>query len=103
MITVTVTFDSQALSRNDFDKIVLSGMILSASGLLNLRWEEFSALDAARELNLHDVAWEATRDDTPGSLTCIIRYDTVTLPELEERFQGLPVLGYETGDYVRHH
>ncbi len=98
MITVAITFDAHALGREEYDKIAQSGRVIGASGLLNLRWEEFSALEAARELDLHDVAWEATRDDTPGTLTCIIRYEDVPLPELEGRLQGPSVLEYETYD-----
>ncbi len=95
MIIIAVTFDSQALSREGFGQIVQGGMVLGTSGLLNLRREEFSALDAAREIGLHGVAWEATRDDTPGTLTCVIRYDALALPELQERFLDPPVFDYE--------
>ncbi len=95
MTTLAVTFDSQALNRVAFDKVTQGGTVLGASGLLNLHWEEFSALDAARKLDLHGVVWEAARDDTPGSLTCLIRYDTLTLPELQERLSAQPVLEYE--------
>lgn len=102
MITVTVTFDTHAVSRDDYVKILRSGTVLSASGLLNLRWEDFSALDTAREFNLRDVAWEATRDDTPGILTCIIRYENAILSELAERFHEPPVLEYEIYEATRH-
>ena len=102
MITVAVTFDTQAVSREDFAKVVGNGAVMSASGLLNLRWEDFSALEAARELDLYNVAWEATRDDTPGILTCIIRYPNVILSELEERFQEPPVLEYEIQNGLWH-
>ena len=95
MTTIAVTFDTQALSREDFDKVAQGGVMLGASGLLNLRWEEFSALEAARVLDLHGVVWEAVRDDTPGSLTCVIRYDTLALPELEKRLLDPSVLEYE--------
>lgn len=98
MTTIAITFDSQALSRDDFDKIAQGGAVLSVTGLLNLRWEEFSALDAARELDLHNVVWETARDDTPGSLTCLIRYDTNTWAELQERLSMPPVLGCELRD-----
>jgi len=95
MTTIAVTFDTQALSQESFSRIVQGGMILDASGLLNLRWEEFSALDAARGLDLHGVIWEATRDDTPGSLTCLIRYDTLALTELQKRLLDPTVVEYE--------
>lgn len=98
MTTIAVTFDTQALSRESFSSIVQNGVLLSVSGLLNLRWEEFSALDAARDLDLHGVVWEAARDDTPGSLTCLIRYDTLALPELQKRLLGPSVLEYEIAE-----
>ncbi len=94
MIILTVTFDTLALSREDYDKIALCGTLLNVSGLLNLRWEEFSALDAARELGLQNVEWEAARDDTPSSLTCRLAYDML-LPEVQASLLLPPVLEYE--------
>ena len=94
VIILTVTFDTLALSREDYDLIASCGTLLSVSGLLNLRWEEFSALDAARELGLQNVTWEAVRDETPGSLTCFIACDTL-LPELQAHLSQPPVLEYE--------
>lgn len=95
MTTIAITFDAQALSRVDFNRIVHGGTVIAASSLLNLRWEDFSALDAAREIGLQDVTWEATRDDTPGTLTCVIRYDIPALPGLQERLLAAPILEYE--------
>ncbi len=94
MIILTVTFDTLALSREDYDKIASCGTLLNVSGLLNLHWEEFSALNAARELGLQNVDWEAVWDDTPGTLTCWLAYDLL-LPEMQAYLLLPPVLEYE--------
>ncbi len=101
MFTLTITFDTQSFSREGYEQIVKNGQLLGASGVLNLRWEEFSALDAARQVNLHPVIWETTRDDTPGSLTCIIHYENVALPEVEKHLQNWPVIEYQIYDETR--
>ena len=95
MITVAITFDAHALGRAKYEEVVQHGTVTRASGLLNLRWEDFSALDAAREIGLHGVAWEAVQDDTPGILTCIVRCADAALSELEKRLQEPPVFEYE--------
>ena len=94
MITVAVSFDTQSFDREDYDQIASGGVLVNAAGLLNLRWAEFSALKAARELGLHEVKWDAVWDNTPGSLTCTFRYDTLT-PELEISLLAPLVLEYE--------
>ena len=94
MITLAVSFDTQSFNRADYDQIASGGVLLGAAGLLNLRWEEFSALKAARELGLHEVKWEAVWDNTPGTLTCTFRYDALT-PELEISLLAPSVLEYE--------
>ncbi len=98
MIILEVTFDTTALGREEYDQIASHGTVLTVSGLLNLRWEEFSALDAARALGLQNVEWEAVRDSTPGTLTCLIAYDTL-LPELQECLLMPPVVEYEISEY----
>ena len=95
MAILTVTFDAQSFSRNAFDRIVQNGVVEHTSGLLNLLWEDFSALDAARELGLPPVTWEVTRDSTPGTLTCRVRYPAGTLPGLQESLVDPTVLEYE--------
>ena len=95
MTTLTVTFDTQSFDPNTYAGIASGGVLLRAAGLLNLKWEEFSALEAAQELGLHSVDWEAVRDNSPGSLTCIFRFDTFDAPSLQARLQAAPVLDYE--------
>lgn len=98
MILLEVTFDTMALGREDYDRIASQGTVLNVAGLLNLRWEEFSALDAAHALGLQNVEWEAVRDSTPGSLTCLIACNAL-LPELQERLSMPPVVEYEVREY----
>lgn len=73
MTLLTVTFGTPTFEPDNFSEIIRIGALLSIAGLLSLKWEEFPAPEAARENGLHDVVWEAVRDDTPGTLTCVIR------------------------------
>lgn len=98
MILLEVTFDAAALGREEYDQIASHGTVPTVSGLLNLQWEEFSALDAARALGLQNVEWEAVRDSTPGSLTCLIACDAL-LPGLQECLLMPPVIGYEVSEH----
>ena len=94
MITLAVSFDTQLFCREDYDQIASRGVLLGAAGLLNLHWEEFSALDASREIGLRGVKWDAVWDSTPGSLICTFRYDALT-PELEISLLAPSVLEYD--------
>ncbi len=100
MMTLAVTFDTASFCREDYDQIASDGLLLNVAGLLNLHWEEFSALDRARELGLHSVVWDAVWDDTPGSLTYTFRYDALT-PELEISLLAPSVLEYDVLEYDR--
>ena len=95
MIILTVDFDTSAFGKAEFDALLAGGMLLRAAGLLNLKWEEFSALDAAREIGLHDVEWDAVQDDTPGSLTCVIGYAALPPADLTARLLAPFVLDYD--------
>ena len=85
MTTLTVTVDTAGFGRTEFDALMQGGVILHTEGLLNLKWEEFSALDTARELGLSPVKWDAVQDDTPGSLTCVILYRALSPDDLQPR------------------
>ena len=74
MTTLTVTVDTSGFGKTEFDDILQGGVLLHTAGLLNLKWEEFSTLEVACKLGLSPVEWDAVRDDTPGSLTCVILY-----------------------------
>ena len=95
MTILTVTFDTLTFAKAAFDEILPGGMLLRTEGLLNLKWEEFSALDAAREIGLHDVEWDAVRDDTPGCLTCMILYRVLSPDDLQARLLAPGVLDYD--------
>ena len=98
MTTLTVTFDTSAFGRAEFDEIIPGGMLLRTAGLLNLKWEEFSALDAAREIGLHDVKWDAVQDDTPGTLTCMILYRVLSPDDLQARLLAPYIVDYDFSD-----
>jgi len=76
---LNVTLDTQCVAACDLKALLRNGQVLHASGTINLRWEEFSALNLVQGAGLTDVAWEAVSDDTPGSLELTILY-----PELGE-------------------
>lgn len=95
MTILIVTFDTSAFGKAEFDAFIPGGMLLRTEGLLNLKWEEFSALDAAREIGLHDVEWDAVRDDTPGTLTCVIGYHALAPADLEARLLAPCVIDYD--------
>jgi len=95
MTVLTVTFDTSALRHDEFHTITQSGTLVSVAGLLNLKWEEFSALEVARELGLHNVVWEAVRDDTPEMLTCVIRYDSPAPADLQTQLLAPCVADYD--------
>jgi hypothetical protein len=98
MMTLAVSFDTQSFCREDYDKIASGGLLMNTAGLLNLRWEEFSAVNRAQELRLHGVVWDTVWDNTPGSLTCTFRYDALT-PELEISLLAPSVLEYDILEY----
>ncbi len=45
-----------------------------ATGILNARWEDFSALEVAQNAGLTEVAWDCVSDDTPGTLELVVWY-----------------------------
>ena len=48
--------------------------MLHAAGILNTRWEDFSAVEVAKSVGLIGVAWDAVADDTPGTLELTLWY-----------------------------
>ena len=85
MTTLTITVDTSGFGRAAFDEIMQGGVLLRTTGRLNLKWEEFSALEVAREVGLSPVEWDAVRDDTPGTLTCVILYRVLSPDALQTR------------------
>lgn len=74
MTLLNVTFDTQTLAAAGLKRFLQKGQILRAVGILNVRWEDFSALDVAREAGLSGVVWESISDDTSGTLELIVWY-----------------------------
>jgi|GEM_PF-2633968 len=95
MTLLTVTFDTPTFEQENFNEIMQGGTFLSVTGLLNLKWEEVSALEVARELGLHNVTWDAVWDDTPGTLTCVIRYDSSLPAGLKTQLLAPCIVDYD--------
>lgn len=95
MTTLEITFDTSAFGKAELDEMLQGGVLLHTAGLLNLKWEEFSALETARELGLSPVEWDAVRDDTPGSLTCVILYRDLSPADLQARLCTPYIVDYD--------
>jgi hypothetical protein len=89
MIAAMVTLDSQSASESDFEQIVHDGEVVRARGVLNKRWEDFSAAELARETGLKDVEWDIVQDDTPGSLSLTIEYPSLSGEDIEARLKRI--------------
>lgn len=85
MVSVRITLDTQRACKKSFKEITRNGKIIWAAGIINSRWEEFSALDLAREVDLQGIKWDSLQDDTPGSLTIMVEYPSLTIEEVESR------------------
>ena len=83
MITLNIILDTQVFAKDDFDFLLVNGILLSVTGVVNRRWEDFSAIQAAKQFGLQNVGWEQTWDDTPGSLTFLIGYPSRTKAEIQ--------------------
>ncbi len=95
MTTLEISFDAQTLNDNVFHDILRDGILLRACGLINLRWDDFSAQRLFSSLGLSDVIWETTRDDTPGTLTCLVFYAGKTQEEIGARLQNNAINDYD--------
>lgn len=89
MVTLEITMDSQTFTEDDFAVLQQGGRVLCVTGILNRRWEEYSARAAAECFGLSSVQWEQTWDDTSGSLTCLFGYAHSTKEEIETRLRAL--------------
>jgi hypothetical protein len=74
MVALNITVDTQNFTKDDFAVLIQGGLLLHVSGVVNYRWEEWSAIKASKQFGLRNVMWDQVRDDTPGSLTCLIAY-----------------------------
>ncbi len=74
IVTLEITLDTQTFTKTDFDVLFQGGTLLTVTGVVNRRWDEFSAVEAAQGFGLQSVHWEQTWDDSPGSLTLLVNY-----------------------------
>lgn len=68
MTTFRLTIDTQSTSGAGVRSIVRIARPISVRGVINTRWDEFSAVGVAAAAGLHNVVWDCVSDDTPGSL-----------------------------------
>ena len=80
------------ITRPISDTLLEGGIILSAEGILNRKWDDFAAAEVAEEMGLREreinVNWDYTHDDTPSSLTCRVLFPELSPGEIEKRFAG---------------
>ena len=88
MATVFITLNTTQVDTNDFETFVRDGEVISASGVINLRWEDFTAIDIAERLGFQEVNWDALGDDTPGSLSVTVCYPYLSSLAIEARCQS---------------
>ncbi len=89
MVTLKITVDSQTFAEDDFAVLRQGSRVLCVTGILNRRWEDYSAQKAADCFGLSSIQWEQTWDDTPGSLTCLLGYAHCTRTDIETRLRAL--------------
>lgn len=78
------------LTRSTFDALMAGGILLGAEGVLNQKWDDFSAEQAVADFGLQErgvtVDWDYTQDDTPSSLACRVLFPALSPSEIERRF-----------------
>lgn len=85
MVMLTLWINTQMAYWPDLEQVLRGGQVIRAAGVLNIRWEDFSALDFAREAGLQEVIWDALQDDTCGSLELTVLYFQATQAEIAAR------------------
>jgi hypothetical protein len=89
MVILSISLDTQTVSVSNIAALLAEGQIIHVEGIINIRWDEFSAKEVSRELALYDVEWERVDDDTPGRLEMIILYTGYIEGDLEKRLQRI--------------
>jgi hypothetical protein len=87
MTQTTLSFYAADFDRDVFEFCLHDGVVLGAMGIVNLLWEDFSALEVAKDAHLEGVVWDAVKDNMPGSLTLSVLY-ALTPDQVMKRFQG---------------
>ncbi len=90
MLLVTITLDTSSAGKEEVEDITLGGKVICAAGLINLKWEDFSAIDVARSIGLQETLWQSSYDDTPGFLTLTIHYFCLTPDEIHAKLENRP-------------
>lgn len=85
MLTAVITFIAQEFGKEDIARIIEDGEVINVAGVINLKWEDFCALELARAAGFAFVEWEATRDDTPSNLTLTVRYPVASAEQIKAR------------------
>ena len=85
MTFLNVTFDTQCVDVNEFKTLLQDGQVLHAVGILNIRWDDSSALELARDAELLGVTWDVVYDDTASSLELTIWYPFVGVNSIQQR------------------
>ena len=86
MTTLRLEFYAADFGWNVFSSVLHGGEIVGITGVLNLKWADFSAVEFAREAGLDGrVEWEAVRDDTPGILSLKIEFRQTGAAEVRAR------------------
>jgi len=88
MPIATITLDTSVAGNEDIEALLLDGEVISVTGLINLKWEDFSAIDTARNSGLQGILWQSSYDDTPGSLSLTVRYSSLSTNDVTARFEN---------------
>ncbi len=86
MTTLSLEFYTADFGWHEFASVLRGGEVVQAIGLLNLKWEDFSAWEFARGAELGAVDWQTVRDDTPGILLLQIEFPHAKAAEVSARF-----------------
>lgn len=94
MTLLEVGFDAQTLTEDTFRRVVAGGILLKACGLVNRRWDDYSAQECATALGVENVTWEIVHDDTPGVFSCLLFYPHLTQQEVLRRLEDGTITEY---------
>ncbi len=89
MTFLNVTIDTQRVPVFGLKALLHGGHILHSVGILNIRWEDFSALELAQKAGLTGVIWDRVFDDTPGTLVLTVWYPQVEQNIVQQRISEI--------------
>lgn len=85
MIITAVEIDTQIADTEQLRRILADGQLLHAGGIINTRWQEYSAQEIAEAAGIENVCWDVVADDTPGMLELTIWYPRQSRQEIAMR------------------